>query len=174
VNVLGKYTKNRKPVENRPIPGELADHLRTYLDGRKADARIWPGTWKAAKIVKGDLSAARAAWINEAKDDLAEMKLREQSQFLVYVNAKGEFGDMHAWRHTFVSMLVASGVNYKTAVELARHSDARITLERYAHVEQEAAVEAVNRMPQFLAATGTDGPRLDQTSDEICAGGDEE
>jgi hypothetical protein len=35
-----------------------------------------------------------------------------------------------------------------------------LTLGRYAHVEQSAVVEGVNRMPQFLAATGTDGPRL--------------
>jgi hypothetical protein len=115
--------------------------------------------------VKADLAAARAAWINEAKDDSAEMKRREQSQFLVHVNAKGQYGDMHAWRHSFVSTLVASGVNYKMAVELARHSDARIALERYAHVEQEAAVEAVNRMPQFLAATGTDGPQANSRLD---------
>jgi integrase len=98
---------------------------------------------------------------------------RAESSFLAYHNAENEFADRHGWRHTFVSLLVASGVNSNMAMELARHSSLELTLGRYAHVEQMAVVEAVNRMPQFLQATGTDGARLDQTGDEICQSGED-
>src|SRR5262249_10347578 len=137
VNVRAEFTKDRKPVKNRPIPRELAGHLRTYLDDKPADQPIWPGTWteKAAKMVKSDLAAARARWLEAAKDDREEFKRREASSFLAYCNAENEYGDMHAWRHTFVSILVASGVNSKLAMELARHSTLELTLGRYAHVE---------------------------------------
>ena len=164
VNVEGKFTKDRRPVINRPIPQGLADHLRVYLEGKHPDRAIWPGTWvdRASRMVKADLAAARAAWIKDAGDDVAERDRRTAAQFLVYRNAKNEYADCHAWRHTFVTLLVASGVNSKMAMELARHSSLELTLGRYAHVEQAAVVEAVNRMPQFLAATGTDGRAVDR------------
>jgi integrase/recombinase XerC len=166
VDVRGEYTKNRKPVKNRPIPRETAEHLRGYLADKPLGTAIWAGTWteKAARMVKADLAAARAAWIADAGDE-AEQKRREKSELFLYINSEEEFADMHAWRHTMISQLFATGVNLKMAQDLARHSDAKTTLKRYGHTEQAAVVEAINRLPQYLAATGTDGmpsARLDR------------
>ena len=83
-----------------------------------------------------------------------------ETSFLAYHNTENKYADMHAWRHTFVSLLIASGVNAKMAMDLARHSSLDLTLGRYAHVEQAAVVDAMNKMPQFLPATEPNGKRL--------------
>lgn len=165
VEVSGEVTKNRKAVADRPIPADLAAHLREYLHDKDRGQPIWGGTWceRAAGMFKRDLAAARKTWIEET-NDAAERAKREASDFLAYVNAAGEYGDFHAWRHTFVSVLMNVGVNPKAAQELSRHSDMKLVMQRYAHAEQQAMAKAVDMIPQFLGATGTDGPsvRLDR------------
>ena len=72
--------------------------------------------------------------------------------------------DFHALRHTFRSLLAASGIHPKVAQELMRHSDINLTMSRYSHVFHGQEANAVAKLPDFSRrhlqankATGTDG-----------------
>jgi hypothetical protein len=78
--------------------------------------------------------------------------------------------DFHCLRHSFVSMLDKSGATLKEAMQLARHSDPRLTMAVYGRARFHDLSGAVDRLPSFsepptinseqavLKATGTDGP----------------
>ncbi len=55
--VLRAGSSKRRTEDHQPIRVDLADTLRPWLDGRKADAPLWPGHWneKAAAMIRGDL-----------------------------------------------------------------------------------------------------------------------
>lgn len=119
-----------------------------------------------ARTLKADLDAARAKWIQEADSD-EEATARRKSQFLRYVTEDGKYADFHAFRHTYISGIVASGASIKTAQTLARHSSAELTVGRYAHARLHDLQGAVESLPSLIPspsdatatarATGTDG-----------------
>jgi hypothetical protein len=78
------------------------------------------------------------------------------------------FADFHALRHSFITMMERAGISPKTAQELARHSDIRLTMQRYTHKTLHDLAAAVETLPVLtkpdarrqaaaLQATGTDG-----------------
>ena len=76
--------------------------------------------------------------------------------------------DFHSLRHTFGTMLAASGVHPKTAQDLMRHSDINLTMSRYTHTLRGQESEAVESLPdlslpnkQAHKATGTDNSVAD-------------
>ncbi len=97
-----------------------------------------------------DLAAARKAWIAEAVTKQERAK-REQSDFLCYRNHAGLYADFHSCRHLFITSLERAGVSPKMAQTLARHSDIRLTLGVYTHVElqdQTAAIKSLGGPPE--------------------------
>src|SRR5262249_59333358 len=74
--------------------------------------------------------------------------------------------DFHALRHSYVALLEQGGVSLKQAMQLARHSDPKLTMARYGRAQLHDLGEAVRRLPalltdpqpesQALRATGTD------------------
>ncbi len=169
VTVEASYSKRRRR-DVQPIRSDLAELLRDWLADRSAGERLWPGAWwrHGAKIIRHDLATARAAWLAEAEKDPEEAARRERSTVLAFEDAAGRRFDFHALRHQFISNLAAAGVHPKVAQELARHSDIRLTLDRYTHLglhDQAAALDLLPGLPSpgpqtdapALAATGTDG-----------------
>ena len=74
--------------------------------------------------------------------------------------------DFHSLRHTFGTLLAASGVHPKVAQDLMRHSDINLTMSRYTHTLRGQTVSAIESLPDFglpsiqsnaASATGTDG-----------------
>ena len=68
-------------------------------------------------------------------------------------------------------MLAPSGVNPRTAMELMRHSDIRLTTNIYQHLELADTAGAVNQLPMPKAetearATGTDASRASSARKE--------
>ncbi len=49
-------------------------------------------------------------------------------------------------RHTFVTNLCRANVSPKTAQALARHSDIRLTMNTYSHVDQEEQAAAIGML----------------------------
>jgi integrase len=157
VRVHATHAKNRKQAE-QPLPLDVADALRDFLDGKPAGIPVWPGTWKdrAAAMLRVDLTAARAKWLESFHD-------ARQRDDMDHVDA-------HSLRHTFISRIVASGASAKVAQHLARHSTVTLTLGRYAHAslhDVSAAVDSLAGMVPSagpgqgaLAATGTDGKQI--------------
>jgi integrase len=80
-------------------------------------------------------------------DSEKEEKKRQEADFLLYRDEKGEFADFHCLRHTFITNLSMAKVSPKMAQTLARHSDIALTMKIYTHVDQEEQIEAINALP---------------------------
>jgi hypothetical protein len=99
--------------------------------------------------------------------------------------------DMHALRHGYVALLDKAGASIKEAMQLARHTDPKLTMARYGRAQLHDLAAAVERLPRLLPdeadlggqplrATGTDGritdsaslscPALVQAPDSGCVG----
>ena len=149
--VASAYTKNKRPAV-QPLPAEVVEALRSYLDGKPADALLWPGTWteKAAEMFRRDLEAAGLPYVVDGPDGPL-------------------FADFHSLRHSYVGLLEQSGASVKQAMQLARHSDPRLTMARYGRTQLNDLGTTVSRLPSLLSkvgprdetkavrATGTDG-----------------
>jgi len=145
VQVRAGHSKRRRN-DRQPLRADLLALLTEWARGR--EGRLWPGTWhkKAAKMLRRDLAAARAAWIKQA-ESAPEAKRREQSDFLSERNKQGQVFDFHALRHQFISNLARSGVPAKVAQELARHSTITLTLDRYSHLLGSDVSDALKQLP---------------------------
>lgn len=165
VVVEAAYSK-RKRRDVQPIRPDLADLLRPWVATRPAGEPVCPlPTGKAGSMLQADMEAARALWIAEART-LAERAEREASDFLRHTDAAGRVVDFHGLRVHYVSRVVEAGANVKEAMELARHSDPRLTLKTYARVGMHNLARVLDGMPKAgmrpdreadtLRATGTD------------------
>jgi integrase len=147
VAVLGAAeTKNRKGA-TQPLPPDLAAVLRKYLTGRPDGAPLWPGNWwkNAADMLRIDLDAAGVPYAVEGPDGPL-------------------FADFHALRHSYIALLEKSGATLKEAMQLARHTDPKLTMAVYGRAQLHDLGRAVERLPDLLsgpgveaAATGTEG-----------------
>jgi len=134
----------------QPLPPDVADFLREYLRDRLRGEPVWPGTWaagrKAAKMLRIDLDAAGVPYVADGPSGA------------LYV-------DFHSLRHAFIALLDKSGATLKEAMQLARHSDPKLTMAVYGRAQLHDLGEAVGRLPclvdvpeaQLRAATGTEG-----------------
>jgi integrase len=72
---------------------------------------------------------------------------RESSDFLAYRNHAGLYADFHSCRHLFTTSLERVGIRPKLAQTLARHSDVRLTLGVYTHVDLSDQTAAIATLP---------------------------
>ena len=198
VTVEAAYSKRRR-LDCQELHSMVVEWVRQWLETKDDlcdDNLLFPVSGKVpggrerktSKMMRKDLERARAAWIAAAETD-AEQERRHASNFLTYQNDEGLFADYHATRHRFITHLSRAGVSPKMAQELARHSDIRLTMQRYTHIEvrdRVSAIESLPAPPQYapgssvdsieeatrLTATGTDGqplaPGLALTDDSCC------
>ncbi len=99
------------------------------------------------KMMRTDLEAARKKWIDEAQTE-RQREEREQSDFLAYKDHDGLYADFHYCRHLFITSLERAGISPKMAQTLARHSDIRLTLQTYTHVELHDQTAAIRALPE--------------------------
>lgn len=177
--VAACYSKRRRQ-DTQILHPEVVRRLKAWLVTKpelKPDDPLFPVSGrvpggkerKTHKMMRRDLEAAREAWIKEANIP-EEQVARERSDFLQYQDDSGLFADFHSNRHMFITSLERAGVRPKMAQTLARHSDIRLTLGTYTHVDvydQAAAIASLPSPPTGgkrpgteaaeLRATGTDG-----------------
>ncbi|MCO6438532.1 MAG: site-specific integrase [Phycisphaerae bacterium] len=88
-----------------------------------------------------------------------------------YVDEAGRRLDFHALRVTFGSMLAASGTALRTAMELMRHTDARLTTRIYTDPRLLDTAAAINALPRLVPSS--DDREVDQKratgTDDIAA-----
>jgi integrase len=148
VAVLGAAeTKNRKGA-TQPLPPDVAAVLRDYLTGRPDGAPLWTGNWwkNAADMLRIDLDATGVPYAVEGPDGPL-------------------YADFHSLRHSYIALLEKSGATLKEAMQLARHSDPKLTMAVYGRAQLHDLGWAVERLPDLFsgpgaeaeAATGTDG-----------------
>ena len=100
-------------------------------------------------MIKRDMAIARDIRLEETKTE-EERAEREKSDFLKYIDSEGRYADFHALRHTFVTNLARADISPKVAQTLARHSDIRLTMDIYTHVDREQQVAAIESLPALI------------------------
>jgi integrase len=121
-------SKSRKE-QPRPLHPELVVELQTI----KAAGRLTPETMvfpervPAMKVIRTDFKAARIPLIDE----------------------RGYRVDFHALRMTYITRLQRAGVSPREAMELARHSDMRLTMKTYTDAAQLPLAATVRGLPSF-------------------------
>lgn len=170
-------SSKRRRRDELPLRSDTAELVRVHLSCKLPGAPVFnvPSSDDTANMLRADLEAARIAWLAQATtaEDRAE---RERSTFLAPVDENGHHADFHGLRHTFLTNLARSGVHPATAQRLARHSDVRLTLGRYTHVDLAEQGEALALLPdlsddrQRMRATGTDSrDSMDSVSPDCLA-----
>ena len=162
-------TKNHKDARQYIQP-ELADELQKLIATKAPKAPVFdlPHESNMARMMRGDLSAARKAWLAEVKGNPEERIRREQSDFLTATNHEGELVDFHCLRHTCGAWLAMTGAHPKVVQTVMRHSTITLTMDTYGHLFPGQEVEAVGRMrdmlsneaPEAMRATGTDNAQV--------------
>ena len=72
-------------------------------------------------------------------------------------NERGDILNINCLRHTFITNLAKSGASMVVTAKAARHSDLKLTLKVYSHVELGELVDAVSAMPQPKVCTPAQG-----------------
>jgi len=137
-------TKSRR-ADTIPLSPELAEELREI---------------RPAKYGPTDTVFRSVPKIDTFKNDLKKAGID-------YEDDAGRRLDFHALRVTFGSMLAASGTTLRTAMELMRHTDARLTTHIYTDPRLLDTAAAINALPRLVPppddretdhklATGTD------------------
>jgi integrase len=139
VTLSARRNKSRV-LKVQPIPADVAELLRAYLDSKPAGVPLWGGTWakegKGAEMLRIDLEAAGIPYSVEGPDGPL-------------------FADFHALRHTYLTLGGRAGIDLRTLQELAGHSSPILTA-RYTHRRLYDLDRDVNKLPNFLPIDGTD------------------
>jgi len=130
-------------------PVAMSEALSTLLNDYLA-------TWKP--------NAEGFLFLNRNGRPYAANKVVEYGLWPVLETLKIERAGMHAFRHCHASLLMHVGANLTVAKEQMRHSDARITLESYAHVIGDSQRNAVDKVGEILRP---DAPKLENTGEWI-------
>lgn len=140
VAVAAGYSKNRKPVL-QPIPAALAPTLSAFLANRPAEKPVWNSRWwkRSAEVIRYDLAAAGIPYVVSGPDCPL-------------------FADFHSLRHTYVALLCQAGVSLKQAMQLARHSDPKLTMAVYGRAQVGELASAADSLDVLLPGGGP--PRL--------------
>jgi len=153
-------TKNGKPARQYIQP-ELAAEFSQRTGKKLGGAVVFsmPSKFDVADMLRADLDAARSAWLDTFQNAQERIE-RDASDFLRSIDSEAARIDFHALRHTTASWLIRSGADIKTVQTIMRHSDIKLTLDRYGHLFPGAESDAVSRMrsaftQQPKRATGT-------------------
>jgi integrase len=140
VTVEAAYAKNRKKSP-QPIRDDLATAFRPWLSSKAPGRPVFAIPDRTAEMLRHDLSTAT----------------------IPYKDSAGRVADFHAFRHTFVTMVVAGGASVKIAQELARHSTPMLTIGRYAHASTEDKTAALAALPDYASNSGNAPPLPTET-----------
>ncbi len=167
VTLPAGFTKNGRTAV-QPLPPDVVEALRGYLAGRPPRQPVWLDAWcdDAAEMLQIDLEAAGIPYVVDGPDGPL-------------------YADFHALRHSYIALLDKSGASLKEAMQLARHSDPKLTMAVYGRAQLHDLGQAVRRLPALLtdptpasaalAATGTDRefpPSVVSSLRSACASGD--
>ena len=131
-------SKNRKE-QPRPLHPELVAELQTVKAAGKVtpEAMVFPERVPVMKVIHQDFKASG----------------------IPYVDERGHKVDFHALRMTFITRLQRAGVSPREAMELARHSDMRLTMKVYTDVAQLPLAASIRQLPAF--STKRDDTQID-------------
>ncbi len=121
-------SKSRKE-QPRPLHPELVKELQALKSATNAttETLVFPEQVPAMKVIRKDFKAAG-------------IPLEDERGYRV---------DFHALRMTYITRLQRAGVSPREAMELARHSDMRLTMKTYTDAAQLPLAATVRNLPSF-------------------------
>ena len=121
-------SKSRKE-QPRPLHPELVKELQTLKTSRKVtpEMLVFSERVPAMKVIRADFKTAGIPLVDE----------------------RGHRVDFHALRMTYITRLQRAGVSPREAMELARHSDMRLTMKTYTDAAQLPLAATVRGLPAF-------------------------
>ena len=135
VHVEGKHAKSGRAA-TLPLRGDLADDLCKHIT-RRGEA--------SGENTPPDDSLFDIDWPNM----LRTFNLDLGTAGIAKRDAQGRTVDVHSLRHTFATLLARNGVSPSVAQKLMRHSDIRLTMNLYTHLELADTAGAVAALPTF-------------------------
>ncbi len=165
LELRAEKAKNRKAAK-LPLRRDVADELVQHVARRLETAQ------KAAKGARRPIPAVLSpqsplVLVPSSIDKIFQRDIEHAK--IPRVDARGRAVDVHALRTTFGSHLALSGIPLRTAQELMRHSDPKLTANVYQDVGILDTFGAVESMPSFCiqknesrlaAQDGGNGPTL--------------
>ena len=146
VTVEAGYSKHRRQ-DVQPLPGDAAEMLAGYL--ADADpARPFKLPDKTSDMLYEDMGGARDNWLKES-DTAEECYDRVGADFLLPRDSRGLVLDFHSFRHGYVSAICRANVSPRVMMELARHSDPKLTMKRYSRVAVSDTAAALDALPKL-------------------------
>ena len=142
-----KHDKARRGAR-QPLPDDLAAAIRDYLADRLVEAQekaialrqpVPPALSPDEKLIP------KAPTLRVFNKDLKLAGIPKKDDW-------GRTVDLHGLRHTFGTFLARGGVHPRTAMELMRHSDIRLTTKIYQHLELADTAQALNHLPTIASS----------------------
>ncbi len=154
--IEARHSKHRRK-DTLVLHTELARQLREWLAAKPCQdplqllfpiSKLVPRCpeRRTHKMMERDLATARTNWLDEA-ETAEQRRDRVKTDFLCYRDHQGLFADFHSMRHLFITNLERAGISPKMAQTLARHSDIRLTLGVYTHIEIHDCTLAIQSLP---------------------------
>jgi integrase len=103
-------------------------------------SRAWPVVAKRRRM--RPFSTPGGTFCERSNLDLAAARIAKR-------DAQGRTVDVHSLRHTFATLLARKGVSPSAAQKLMRHSDIRLTMNTYTHLDLADTASAVAALPKF-------------------------
>jgi len=134
VLIEGRHAKSGKAAL-LPLRPDLADDLRKHI----------------ANTAQGDGGepTTDAPLFNLGRNFLRTFNLDLAAAGIVKRDGQGRTIDVHSLRHTFATLLARKGVSPSVAQKLMRHSDIRLTMNTYTHLDVADTAAAVAELPAF-------------------------
>ncbi len=144
-NEIRNLTVSSFDFENRTVslPGKSTKNKREACIPLRADTAVM-----LKELFKNKLPQT-AAFKLPSKYNMANMLRADLANAGIEIDPERGQVCFHSLRHSFGTMLAASGVHPKVAQELMRHSDINLTMSRYSHVLSDATAQAVEALPNL-------------------------
>jgi len=133
VRVEGKHAKSGRAA-TLPLRGDLADNLRKHIE-------------RLAESNGGDIPPGAPLFGIDWRNLLRTFNLDLAAAGIPKRDAQGRTLDVHCLRHTFATLLARNGVSPSVAQKLMRHSDIRLTMNTYTHLDLADTAGAVASLP---------------------------
>jgi len=130
VCIEGKHAKSGRAA-TLPLRGDLADDLRRHVD----------------RLASGGQAIQDMPLFNAGRNFLRGFNLDLKAAGIPKRDAQGRTVDVHCLRHTFATLLARNGVSPSVAQKLMRHSDIRLTMNTYTHLDLADTAGAVAALP---------------------------
>lgn len=88
--------------------------------------------------------------ITTKKNRLVDVRSYQRTYERILVKCQIKYKNFHCLRHTFATRALELGVDIKTLSELLGHSNASITLNRYAHSMMNYKIQVMNKISSLL------------------------